>query len=132
MYWCELMGFCNNITQGCEVCYEAIYGECNDVITFSLGLTGNTTFFLSLIDKFDIVTQLTVTTDVNGDFDITQTWTEFFGAVEVQIFSDVMRNTRVLFTVNSISFECIVLDDPSVCDNKLDFSESCNSQYLTL
>ena len=126
------MGFCNDITPACVTCYEAIYGKCNDVITFPLGLDASTTYYLNLIDKFDIVTQLTVTTDVNGDFDITQTWTEFFGAIEIQIFSDPDRNTRVLFTVNSISFDCIVLDDPSVCDNKLDFSKTCNSQYLTL
>lgn len=126
------MGVCNNITPSCDVCYEAIYGECNDVITFSLGLTGNTTFFLNLIDKFDIVTQLTVITDDNGDFTITQTWVEFFGPIEIQIFSDADRNTRVIFTVDSTNFDCIVFLDPSTCNSILNFSESCNSQYLTL
>ena len=126
------MGFCNNITPDCDTCLELVYGECNDVITFSLGLTPDTVFFLNLIDKFDIVTPLTVTTDGNGDFTITQTWTEFFGAIEIQIFSDAARNIRVSFIDNSTSFDCIVFNDPSSCNNILDFSNSCNSQYLTL
>lgn len=102
------MGFCNDITPTCDVCFEFSYGKCNDVLTFSLGLAGNTTFFLSLIDKFDIVTFLTVTTDANGDFTITQTWTEFFGAVEIQIFSDPARTTIVEFIESSVTYNCIV------------------------
>ena len=132
------MGFCNNITPDCDVCLELVYGECNDVITFSLGLTPDTVFFLNLIDKFDIVTPLTVTTDGNGDFTITQTWTEFFGAIEIQIFADIGRVDLISFTVDGTSFNCIVTQSgvvtsaPIICPLTLDFSFACNSQYLSL
>lgn len=126
------MGFCNDITPGCDVCYEAIYGECNDVITLSLGLAATTTFYLNLIDKFDIVTQLTVITDASGDFTITQTWAEFFGTIEIEIYAEPARVTRVIFTVGSTTFDCITLSGPEVCSNNLDFSEVCNSQYITV
>jgi len=126
------MGFCNDITPNCDTCFEAIYGECNDVITLSLGLNALTTYFLNLTDKFDIVTPLTVTTDGAGDFTITQTWTQFFGAIEIEIFSDSDRTVKVAFIVGAVSFNCIVLNNPTVCSNILDFSESCNSQYITL
>ena len=81
------MGFCNDITPSCDVCFAFSYGECNDVLTFSLGLSENTNYFLRLIDKFDIVTFINVATDGSGDFTITQTWTEFFGGVEIQIYT---------------------------------------------
>lgn len=130
------MGFCNDITPTCDVCFEFNYGKCNDVLTFSLGLPPNTVFFLNLIDKFDIVTQLTVTTDPSGDFNITQTWTEFFGAVEIQIFTDVTRDNLVPFVIGSTSFDCIVATAEgeiiSVCPELLDFSFACDSQYLIL
>ncbi len=130
------MGGCNDITPTCDVCFEFLYGKCNDVLTFSLGLTANTNFFLSLIDKFDIVTFLTVTTDVSGDFTITQTWTEFFGAVEIQIFIDAARENRVPFAIDGTSFDCIVAQAGGVtvsfCPNILDFSFACDSQYLIL
>lgn len=132
------MGFCNNITPTCDTCFEATYGECNDVFTLSLGLDENTTYFLNLIDKFDIITPLTVTTDANGDFTITQTWTEFFGAVEIQIFADVGRVDLVTFTVDLTTFNCIVAQSggvtsaPIICPLTFDFSFTCNSQYLSL
>lgn len=130
------MGFCNNITPTCDTCLEFIYGKCNDVLTFSLGLTPNTVFFLNLIDKFDIITQLIVTTDNSGDFTITQTWTEFFGAIEIQIFTDASRENLVPFVIGSTSFDCIVAKAGGeiilFCPNLLDFSFSCNSQYLIL
>lgn len=132
------MGFCNKIAPTCDVCFEFSYGKCNDVLTFSLGLTGNTTFFLSLIDKFDIVTFLTVTTDASGDFTVTQTWTEFIGAVEILIFTDSARENLVPFVIGSTSFDCIVAQSggvtssPIICPLLLDFSFSCNSQYLIL
>ena len=103
------MGFCNDITPNCDTCFEFSYGECNDVLTLSLGLTALTIYYLNLIDKFDIVTQLTVTTDGAGDFTITQTWTEFFGAIEVNIFLDANRTIPVSFIVNSISYNCLIL-----------------------
>lgn len=132
------MGFCNDITPTCDVCFEFSYGECNDVLTFSLGLTPLTTFFISLIDKFDIVTFLTITTDASGDFTITQTWTEFFGAVEIQIFTDSTRDNLVPFVIGGTSFDCIVAQaggvtsSPIICPLLLDFSFTCNSQYLAL
>lgn len=103
------MGFCNDITPTCDVCFEVLYGKCNDVLTLSLGLAPSTTFFLNLTDKFDIVTPLTVTTDISGDFTITQTWTEFFGDVEVEIFSDAGRTIIVPITQNLIEYLCIIL-----------------------
>ena len=132
------MGFCNNITPSCESCYEATYGECNDVITLSLGLTPLTTYYLDLIDKFDIVTPLTVVTDGSGDFDITQTWSEFFGAVEIQIFTDPARVHKVTFTVDTTAYNCIVAvaggitSTPITCPLTLDFSFTCNSQYINI
>lgn len=126
------MGFCNDIPPSCDTCLEAIYGKCNDVITISLGLSGLTTFFLNLIDKFDIVTQLTVITDANGDFTITQTWTEFFGPIEIEVYADPQRATRVTFTVGGTNFDCVTLEGAGACSNRLDFSEVCNSQYLTV
>lgn len=126
------MGFCNDITPNCDTCYDAIYGECNDVITLSLGLTPLTTYYLDLIDKFDIVTPLTVITDGAGDFTITQTWTQFFGAIELQIYSDSARTVLVSFIIGGTSYNCVILGNPSICNNILDFSESCNSQYITL
>ncbi|KKN67193.1 hypothetical protein LCGC14_0463660 [marine sediment metagenome] len=132
------MGFCNDITPTCDVCFEFSYGKCNDVLTFSLGLPPNTVFFLNLIDKFDIVTQLTVLTDASGEFTITQTWTEFFGAVEIQIFTDATRENLVPFVIGSTSFDCIVATaggitaSPVICPELLDFSFACDSQYLIL
>lgn len=132
------MGFCNDITPTCDVCFEATYGKCNDVFTLSLGLMPLTTYYLKLIDKYDIVTELVVITDAIGAFDITQTWTEFFGDVEIQIFSDSGRINLVTFTQNSIEFNCIiassggVTSSPIICPLTLDFSFSCNSQYLAI
>ena len=132
------MGFCNEITPTCDTCYELTYGECNDVITLSLGLTPLTVYFIDLIDKFSIVTPLTVTTDSNGDFTITQTWTEFFGAVEIQIYNDVGRVDLVTFTVNGTSFNCVISQSggvtsaPSICPLTFNFSFPCNSQYKFL
>ena len=132
------MGFCNDIAPTCETCFEATYGECNDVITLSLDLNPLTTYYLDIIDKFDIVTPLTVVTDSSGTFDITQTWTEFFGAVEIQIFSDEARVNLVSFTTDSITYDCIVAQSggitssPIICPLTLDFSFTCNSQYLSL
>jgi len=132
------MGFCNNITPTCVTCYGATYGECNDVFTLSLGLLPLTTYYLNLIDKFDIVTELEVTTDANGDFTITQTWTEFFGAVEIEIYSDPTRVVKVSFTVSSTTYDCViavaggVASAPIICPLTLDFSFTCNSQYLAL
>ena len=103
------MGFCNDITPTCDVCFEVLYGECNDVLTISLGLTPSTTFFLNLTDKFDIVTPLTVTTDGSGDFTITQTWTEFFGVVELEIFSDSGRTLIATFVQDSTVYNCVLL-----------------------
>ena len=103
------MGFCNDITPTCDVCFEVLYGECNDVLTISLGLTPSTTFFLNLTDKFDIVTPLTVTTDGSGDFTITQTWTEFFGDVELEIFSDSGRTLIATFVQDSTVYNCVLL-----------------------
>jgi len=103
------MGFCNNITPQCDVCFEVLYGECNDVLTISLGLTPSTTFFLNLTDKFDIVTPLTITTDGSGDFTITQTWVEFFGDVEVEIFTDSDRTISLVFVQNTIVYHCVIL-----------------------
>ncbi len=103
------MVFCNDITPTCDVCFEVLYGECNDVLTISLGLDASTTFFLNLTDKFDIVTPLTVTTDGSGDFTITQTWTQFFGDVEVEIFSDSGRTIPIVFIQNSIVYHCVIL-----------------------
>ncbi|KKN74676.1 hypothetical protein LCGC14_0388780 [marine sediment metagenome] len=103
------MGFCNNITPTCDVCFEVLYGKCNDVLTLSIGLTPSTTFFLNLTDKFDIITPLTVTTDSSGDFTITQTWTEFFGDVEVEIFSDAGRTILITVIQNSNIYNCILL-----------------------
>lgn len=126
------MGFCSDISPSCDTCYGAIYGKCNDVITLSLGLTASTTFYLNLIDKFDIVTQLTVITDANGDFTITQTWTEFFGSIEIEIYADPSRATRVNFSVGGTSFDCVTFEGVGACSNRLVFSEVCNSQYLTV
>lgn len=103
------MGFCNDITPTCDVCFEVLYGECNDVLTISLGLTPSTTFYLNLTDKFDIVTPLTVTTDGSGDFTITQTWVEFFGDVEVEVFSDSGRTSIVTFVQNPNVYNCVIL-----------------------
>jgi len=103
------MGFCNDITPACDVCFEVLYGKCNDVLTLSLGLTPSTTFFLNLTDKFDIVTPLTVTTDGSGDFTITQIWTEFFGDVEVEIFSDAGRTLLVTVVQNGALYNCVIL-----------------------
>lgn len=125
------MGFCNKISPVCDVCFEVLYGKCNDVLTLSLGLPTNTTFFLNLIDKFDIVTPLTITTDGSGDFTITQTWTEFFGDIEVQIFSDTGRTELVDFLQNSNAYNCVILTQelsgqnnlvpPSVFENEFSF-----------
>lgn len=103
------MGFCNDITPTCDVCYEVASGACNDVITLSLGLTPATTYYIDLIDKFDIVTPLTIITDGAGDFTVTQTWSEFYGAVEVEIYLDALRTVRVSFTLIGISYNCIIL-----------------------
>lgn len=132
------MGFCNDITSSCDVCFEITYGKCNDVFTLSLGLTPLTTFFLKLIDKFDIVTLIEVTSEANGDLNITQTWTEFFGAVEIQIFSDPARTTIVEFTESGVTYNCIVAQSggitssPIICPLTMDFSFTCNSQYSSL
>lgn len=103
------MGFCNNIDPNCDVCFEVLYGKCNDVLTLSLGLTPSTEFFLNLTDKFDIVTQLTVTTDISGDFTITQTWTEFFGDIEVEIYSDSDRTILVSIEQDFTAYACVLL-----------------------
>ena len=103
------MGFCNDITPNCDTCHTISYGNCNDVLTISLGLNPLTDFFLTLTDKFDIVTNIDVTSDGSGAFNLTQTWTEFFGAIEVTIFSDSNRTILVPFIVNSTNFNCLIL-----------------------
>lgn len=128
------MGFCNDIIPTCDTCFTVVYGVCNDVLTLSLDLTPATTFYLDLIDKFDIITQLTVITDGNGDFTITQTWTQFAGAMELQIFLDEARTNQVNFSQGGVTFDCVVMGFGSIafCSNKLDFSEFCNSQYAPI
>ncbi len=130
------MGFCRDITPTCDTCFEAVYGVCNDVLIISLSLTADTTFYVDLIDKFDIITQLTVVTDSNGDFTITQTWTQYAGAMEIQIFSDEARTNQVNFSQGGTTFDCVVLQaragGVAFCSNQLDFSEFCNSQYAAI
>lgn len=128
------MGSCNDIAPTCDTCFEVVYGVCSDVLTISLNLTALTTYYIDLIDKFDIITQLTVTTDALGDFTITQTWTQFAGAVEIQIFSDAARTNQVNFSQGGVTFDCVVMQFGSMafCSNQLDFSQSCNSQYAAI
>jgi len=103
------MGFCNDITPTCDTCYEITYGNCNDTLTFNLGLGATTNYYLNLIDKYDIVNEEDVVTDGSGDFTIVQTWTEFFGAVEVEIYDDAPRTNRVSFTISGTTYDCIIL-----------------------
>ncbi len=103
------MVFCNPISPNCDTCFEVVYGNCNDVLTLSLGLDAATTYFINLTDKFDVVTPLTVLTDGSGDFTITQTWTEFFGGVEVDIFADSERTILISIVQNSKYYNCVLL-----------------------
>lgn len=105
------MGFCNDITPECVTCFEVSDGNCNDSLSLSLGLTGLTTYYLNLTDKFDIITPLDVTTDALGDFIITQTWTEFFGAIEVEIYTNATRIAadKVSFIISGTSYDCLIL-----------------------
>ncbi len=113
------MVFCNDITPNCDTCFEVQYGNCNDTLTLSLGLAVTTNFFLNLTDKFDIVTPIDVTTDGSGDFTITQTWTEFFGAVEMTIFSDSNRTALVVITQDSKNYNCVLLVTELTGQNQL-------------
>jgi hypothetical protein len=130
------MGFCNDITPTCDVCFVVDYGVCNDVLLLSLNLAPSTTYYLDLIDKFDIIAQTSVATDANGEFNLTQTWTQYFGAIELQIFSDADRLNRVAFVKDGTEYDCVILQGGvagiAFCSNELDFSELCNSQYLIL
>tara|TARA_Y100000296_G_C5063512_1_gene201109 strand:- start:241 stop:558 length:318 start_codon:yes stop_codon:yes gene_type:complete len=103
------LGFCTNTTPTCDTCYEIADGNCTDVLNINLGINPATTYYLNLIDKFDITTELTITTDGAGNFTITQTWTEFSGAVEVEIYSDAARTVKVSFTISGTSYNCIIL-----------------------
>lgn len=103
------MVFCDPISPNCDTCFEVEFGNCDDVLTLSLGLDAATTYYLDLIDKFDKITQLTVITDGSGDFTIIQTWTEFFGSIEVQVYSDAARTILVPITQNAIVYQCVLL-----------------------
>ncbi len=118
------MVFCNDISPNCDTCFEVEYGNCNDVLTLSLGLTPSTNFFLNLIDKFDIITQIDITTDVSGDFTITQTWTKFFGDIELQIFSDSGRTILVTVTQNAIIYSCVLLVQELSGQNQIPIPET--------
>lgn len=130
------MGFCNDITPTCDVCFETAYGQCGDVLEFNLGLGAVTTYYLNLIDKFDIITQTTVITDAFGNFTLTQTWTQFTGSIEIQIFTDAARLNQLTFSQGGIDYDCIVMSlgvgGVEFCSNKLNFQEECNSQYVPM
>lgn len=125
------MVFCNPISPNCDTCFEVVYGNCNDILTLSLGLDAATTYYLNLTDKFDVVTPLTVVTDGSGDFTITQTWTEFFGGIEITIFSDAGRTALVTVSQNGIAYNCVLLLRELTGQNEITTTFSATGGVIT-
>jgi len=100
------MGFCNEIIPTCDTCYVISNGGCGNTIAVNIGLTPITTYYIELIDKFDIVTQTSVVTDVNGNFTLEQTWAN--GSMEMLIYSDSGYTVPVTFVISTITYKCII------------------------
>lgn len=58
------MGLIND----CSTCYEIVLPECGETLTIKAGLTPNTDYSYTIVDKFDNAYQKFFTTDSNGAF----------------------------------------------------------------
>lgn len=108
------MAVCDlDISFNCDQCYEV--SKASDALTFAVGLTPSTQYFLFVTDKFKKIYRVLITTSVTGGFTINNDdfpgtlFNKFAGTFTVFISLDANAADTETLTISAVEYGCIAL-----------------------